>query len=108
MAYQEAIRLNPDFPEWHLNLGCLYDEAGNTEQAIACWRRAIVLDENHTSARLNLSYALCVTGKPREAMDVLQEAAAREKQTSQLVRVAERIIELYRDYPEAFREEWEE
>ncbi|MBF0183975.1 MAG: tetratricopeptide repeat protein [Magnetococcales bacterium] len=41
VAFQEAIRLNPDFYPAYINLGGLLDRSASPQEAIACWQKVI-------------------------------------------------------------------
>jgi tetratricopeptide (TPR) repeat protein len=42
-AYKQAIRLEFDYPEAHLNLGAAYNQMGRYEEAIDSYKRALLL-----------------------------------------------------------------
>ena len=55
---QEAVRLNPENADAHYNLGYWLAQQGQTEQAIAAYRRAIQLSPFDADAYYNLGILL--------------------------------------------------
>jgi tetratricopeptide (TPR) repeat protein len=84
-AFREAIRLRPDYPEAHVNLGISLDRQGRHREAEAAYREAIRLKGDLAEAHLNLGSALNSQGRHREA-----EAACRE------------ALRLRPDYPKVY------
>jgi hypothetical protein len=61
-VFQNAIALNPNWPELHNNLGlALRNEARHTE-ALASFKRALTLRPDYPSAHWNLSWTLLMLG----------------------------------------------
>jgi Tfp pilus assembly protein PilF len=83
-CYREAIRLKPDFPEAHNNLGNALETQGKRVEAVACYREAIRLKPDYPLAHNNLGVALEKQGKPGEATACYRKA-----------------LRLKPDYPEA-------
>jgi Flp pilus assembly protein TadD len=83
-AYREAIRLRPDDPKAHNNLGNALYYQGRHKEAEAAYREAIRVQHDYPDAHSNLGDALSDQGRYPEA-----EAACRE------------AIRLRHDYPEA-------
>ena len=52
--YKEAIKLNPDDPHLHYNLGIVYESMNILDLAKKSFRKALNLDENFTSAKEHL------------------------------------------------------
>jgi tetratricopeptide (TPR) repeat protein len=53
LVYNEARQLKPNDPDLLLNMGHLYKLLGDTQEAIACYRRSAELDHNrHATAEL--------------------------------------------------------
>ena len=53
LVYNEARQLKPNDPDLLCNLGHLYKLMGDTQEAIACYRRSAELDHNrHAVAEL--------------------------------------------------------
>ncbi len=66
-AIEKALELKPDAPHLLDSLGTVRLARGETEEAIAAYRRAVELDQGHAVYRFNLSVALARDGKIREA-----------------------------------------
>ena len=49
-CYREALRLKPDHPNAHNNLGNAYLHKGDADEAIACFDRALKLKPDHLSS----------------------------------------------------------
>jgi serine/threonine-protein kinase len=84
VAYREALRLKPNFPEAHSNLGAALSDQGKYAEAEAEYREGLRLRPNYPEAHNNLGNALAAQGKLREAAVAYKEA-----------------IRLKPDYPEA-------
>jgi len=50
-AYKEALRLEPETAEAHLNLGNVYLEMGNNSEALRCFNRALAIRPDFERAR---------------------------------------------------------
>lgn len=53
-ACQAALRIDPERPEVHHNIGNLFKETGQNDQAIAAYRRAMELGSTHPATKLAL------------------------------------------------------
>jgi tetratricopeptide (TPR) repeat protein len=73
-AYQQAIKLRPDYPEAHLNLGETLFNLGRYDEAIAADQKAIALKSNWAEAYRALGIAYLKTDKSREALEALKKA----------------------------------
>ncbi|RPJ69762.1 MAG: tetratricopeptide repeat protein [Acidobacteria bacterium] len=71
---EEALRLFPDYPEAHNNLGCLLQRSGQLEEAIRHHREAVRLMPDFPLARNNLGAALELAGRTGEAIEHYREA----------------------------------
>jgi Tfp pilus assembly protein PilF len=71
---REAVRIRPDYPLGHLNLGLYLAQLGQTEEAERCYR--LVLDgwPAIAIAHTNLAMLLLSKGEPSEARRHLEEA----------------------------------
>jgi tetratricopeptide (TPR) repeat protein len=56
--YKDALRIRPDYPQAHNNLGSILAEQGKLEEAIFHYRQALRLDPNYQKARDNLDVAI--------------------------------------------------
>jgi tetratricopeptide (TPR) repeat protein len=75
-AFEEAIRLKPNFPEAHYNLGvALMNQRKWPEAEVAC-KEAIRLQPTHAEAHCNLGHALRDQGRFSEALQSLRRGHA--------------------------------
>jgi tetratricopeptide (TPR) repeat protein len=54
-AYTEALRLKPDYPEAHNNIGNIYAMQGRRDLAVEHYREALRLNPKHEGARRALN-----------------------------------------------------
>jgi len=66
-AFEQCLKLRPDYLPAHVNAAFAYDAIGLGGKAEASLRKALVLDPNSTPARLNLAMLLGQQGRTREA-----------------------------------------
>jgi tetratricopeptide (TPR) repeat protein len=69
---REAVRLEPENPRAHKNLGYVYYRVGLVDDAIAELRRAIQLSPGYAEAHGNLSIAYARKGLVQEAMEEMR------------------------------------
>ncbi|MFT5682994.1 MAG: putative TPR repeat methyltransferase, partial [Myxococcota bacterium] len=69
---QDALQIDPDRPEVHHNVGNLFKETGQNDQAIAAYRKAMELGSTHPATQLALD---ALTGQTPE---VSPEAVVRD------------------------------
>ena len=50
-AYEEALRLKPNYPEAHNNLGTTYAVTGRPVEAMACYQQALWLNPEYPEVR---------------------------------------------------------
>ena len=119
---REAIRLAPDFPDAHYNLGSVLQAQGSTRQAIGAYRRAIAIEPTYSEAHNNLGalldtsgdrenalahYRLAVEFGPREAAAhynlgvALMARRQPEEPITDAVEAFRQAVALDPDYPEA-------
>ena len=75
-AYEEAIRLDPDFAAAHNNLGAHYYFTHRLEDAERVLRRAIQLDPAYMEAYSNLGVVYLARGNLEEAKQLARRALA--------------------------------
>lgn len=71
--FREAIRLAPDLPEAHLDLGLVLAREGRMEGAIAAVRHALELNPKLPGAHMFLGIFLSQTNHPQDAATALRE-----------------------------------
>ncbi|MCM8798686.1 MAG: tetratricopeptide repeat protein [Candidatus Omnitrophica bacterium] len=54
--FQKSLRVKPNFPEAHYNLGVIFEERYNYEEAIDEYKKAIELNPTFLKARYNLAH----------------------------------------------------
>lgn len=72
----EAVRLN--------NEGAALEKAGQRQQAIEKYTRALELNPNHNGIRINLGAALLQTGESQKGLALLREALQKEPDNARL------------------------
>lgn len=60
--YQQAIQLQPNLPLFHTNLGYLFSNAGDYNQARAAFKRAINLDDTSEAAHNGMAWSFFNSG----------------------------------------------
>jgi tetratricopeptide (TPR) repeat protein len=73
-AYEEALRLRPDFVDAHNNLGVILQHAGQTRQAIEHWEQALRINPDYPGAHFNLGNTLAGLGRLQEAIGHYEQA----------------------------------
>ena len=73
-AYQEAVGLQPDFADAHINLGLLHHNLGELVEAERCYRRALEVQPTSALAHFNLGVVLEDRQKKSAALSAYQEA----------------------------------
>ncbi|MGB7218258.1 MAG: tetratricopeptide repeat protein [Vicinamibacterales bacterium] len=72
--YLEALRLNPNFPEAHVNLGAALAARGERAAAVEHYRAALQIQPRFPEAHYNLGLSLQALGSIDEAIGELREA----------------------------------
>lgn len=75
IAFNKAIKLNPQNTEAYFYRGNVYDELGNYKQAIVDYNKTIKLNPVYIDAYLRRGFAYNNLGKLNEAMDNIKMAA---------------------------------
>lgn len=99
----EAATLNPADASAHYNLGLLYQQRGELDQAAACFRRAVEIDPQDTDANYQLGRIAREQGRPDEAIKYF-EAVVRQAPTHSQHEVWREIALVYltaRQYQDA-------
>jgi tetratricopeptide (TPR) repeat protein len=73
-AYQQAIKLKPDYEEAWNNLGCIYSDSGRTADAIAALQQAIKLEPGDAVAWYNLGVVYNDSKRTGDAIAAYQQA----------------------------------
>jgi len=76
--YHRQLRLQPNSPKIHTDLGNLYARKGKWQYAIACYRKAISLNPKYAKAHLNFARTLLKVSKQKEFIKEMQLALALE------------------------------
>ena len=77
-AYTQALEVDPNCADAHLNLGRLDHEAGNLGAAEARYRRAVECDPEDATAHYNLGVLLEDRERPEEAILAYRQALTRD------------------------------
>ncbi|MBT6715938.1 MAG: tetratricopeptide repeat protein, partial [Elusimicrobiaceae bacterium] len=72
--YIKAITLNSSFPEVYSNLGALYIDEDKYYTALEYLNRAVILDENYYTARVNRAIASFNLGNASSALKDINKA----------------------------------
>jgi protein O-mannosyl-transferase len=67
VAFEEALRLDPDYAQAHNNLGALLQLAGQADAAVEHYRRAVALRPDNVESHTNLGQLLTTRGRLSEA-----------------------------------------
>ena len=72
--YTESLRISPNYPHVHVDLGIALFEAGKADQAVEHFNQALRLKPDFADAHTNLGYALIRQGRFNEAAVHLRKA----------------------------------
>jgi tetratricopeptide (TPR) repeat protein len=73
-CYAETVRLKPNSPEAHFNLGCAYDKVGDKQKAIESYKEVIRLKPTSSAAYCNLGFSYRDLGDNQKAIESFKEA----------------------------------
>lgn len=78
-AYREALRLDPQMAEAHLNLANVYVDMGNYQQAIICYKAVLELDPDSQRAQDGLAHAEHASGQAKQSISPFGRLVDTEK-----------------------------
>ncbi len=87
ICYLKAIELNPKFIEAYYNLGYVYKDAGDFNNAEKAFRKALSIDQDklNNEDKLRINYELAITfnklNRTSEALETLEVAKKLARQT---------------------------
>jgi Flp pilus assembly protein TadD len=73
-VYQQVIEMQPRWSEPHINLGCIYYQRGEMQNAHAAFRAALELEPHNVIGHFNLGCVLDETGDLEGAIEHLRRA----------------------------------
>jgi Flp pilus assembly protein TadD len=73
-AYQQAIKINPDYEVAYYNLGNAYGHLGRLSQAIEAYQQAVEIKPDYAMAYSNLGVAYGSLARYDEAIDAFKQA----------------------------------
>ena len=56
--YEKALDINPDYAEAHNNLGVIFKELGQLDDAVKSYKKALAINPDYAIAHNNLDIAL--------------------------------------------------
>ena len=75
VAYEEALRLNPNDPETYCEYGVTLLAMAEFKEGARCLERAVRLDARFTTARTTAALGIMMLGRRQEGMEMLAEIA---------------------------------
>jgi len=103
VAYQNALRINPDHADAHVNLGRLMHESGDLEFAEEHYRSALALRPNDATACFNLGVVLEDRDRPEAAVEAYEVALRADPSHADAHFNAARLHDLAGRYEAALR-----
>ena len=73
--FQRALRLGPNWVDPQYNLGLVYQQQGRLDDAAACYRKVLAINDQHADAHNNLGAILLDRAPNAEAKQHFQRAA---------------------------------
>ena len=94
-AFNDAIKINPKYPEAHYSIGSILYEQGKHEQALEAFRKAAEANPDYPSAYYGAGLAFLQMREYPDAMRVLQYARDLflAQNNSQWARNAEQLMQ---------------
>ena len=74
------VQEKPEFPVAHWGMGLAYEQKGDMELALAAFEKAAELTGRGTNVLASLGRAYAVTGRSKDARNILEELTSRAKQ----------------------------
>jgi tetratricopeptide (TPR) repeat protein len=71
--YEKSEKLRPNHPDTPLNLGYAYYHAGNSDEAVKAWRKAVALSPRDALPAASLALGLRADGHEREARECMAQ-----------------------------------
>jgi tetratricopeptide (TPR) repeat protein len=68
-AFEQAIRIDPEYASAHYNLGTAYNSLNLYKDAIEAFKQAIRIEPDHTNAHFSLGFSYFKTGDKSSALD---------------------------------------
>jgi tetratricopeptide (TPR) repeat protein len=81
---EEAITIAPAVPDFHLNLGNIFQAEGNFARARESYGNALQLDPRNPTALNNMANTLIASGEPAVAVELLESAIALQPRLAML------------------------
>ncbi|PYR57024.1 MAG: hypothetical protein DMF85_14865, partial [Acidobacteria bacterium] len=73
-AFEQALALNPEYPDANNTLGALLAQNGDIAGALGRFRKALEAKPDYADALINLGYTLFQTGQTEQAYELYQRA----------------------------------
>jgi tetratricopeptide (TPR) repeat protein len=73
-SFKNALRIEPDYPEVHLNIGIILNDKQELGAAIESYKKAIKINPNYADAHYNLGIALKEIGETDAAIESYRQA----------------------------------
>ena len=84
---ERAVRLKPDAPMYHYNLGVVQQALGEQDAAEATYRRVLELDQSSTSASVNLVTVLNKLGRFSDSVTLCEKLVSAEPTSRHFARL---------------------
>ncbi|MGH8040530.1 MAG: tetratricopeptide repeat protein [Rudaea sp.] len=89
-SYRQAVNLAPESAQAWTGLGCALDMC-ESDEAEAAFRKALLLDPQHSGAASRLAHWLREHGRARDALQTLQRALEHDSESTLLLRALAEI-----------------